>query len=261
VAALRVTADTYLAQLDGVVGWLAALPQPAFARPSVLDGWDVRTLVGHLLTLHEGLAARLADRDPGPAVPIAAYVGRYAPNREKIAARTVQTMDGRSAAELVAGLVQALRDVADLDEALADLAPGTVILGGRGPITASGWLVTRLLDLVVHTDDLSRSLPELEPAPITREALAATVRTLAEILAAQAPGRTVELRVPPFVAVQAIPGPRHTRGTPPNVVETDSLTWLRLATGRVSWVDSVAGGHVRASGTRADLTPYLPVLS
>jgi len=84
---------------------------------------------------------------------------------------------------------------------------------------------------------------------------------LAEILAAQAPGRSVEVRVPPFVAVQAIDGPRHTRGTPPNVVETDPLTWLRLATGRLAFADAVATGTVRASGTRADLTRYLPVLS
>jgi hypothetical protein len=84
---------------------------------------------------------------------------------------------------------------------------------------------------------------------------------LAEILAAQAPGRSVELRIPPFIAVQAIPGPRHTRGTPPNVVETDPLTWLRLATGRSAFAAAAAAGTVRASGTRADLSPYLPVLS
>jgi hypothetical protein len=84
---------------------------------------------------------------------------------------------------------------------------------------------------------------------------------LAEILAAQAPGRSVELRVPPFVAVQAIEGPRHTRGTPSNVVETDPLTWLRIATGRLAFAEAVGRGAVRASGSRADLSEYLPVLS
>jgi hypothetical protein len=82
-------------------------------------------------------------------------------------------------------------------------------------------------------------------------------RLLAEILAAQAPGRSVELRVPPYVAVQAVAGPRHTRGTPPNVVETDPLTWIRLATGRIAWTDA----PVQASGQRADLSAHLPVLS
>ncbi len=67
--------------------------------------------------------------------------------------------------------------------------------------------------------------------------------------------------MPPFVAVQAIPGPRHTRGTPPNVVETDPVTWLRLATGRLDFADALATGAARASGTRADLTDHLPVLS
>ncbi len=113
---------------------------------------------------------------------------------------------------------------------------------------------TRVVDLVVHCDDLSRSLPDRDPVPLRRPALATAVRTLAEILAAQAPGRSVEVRVPPFVAVQAIAGPRHTRGTPPNVVETDPVTWLRLATGRADFADAVAAGAVRASGNRADLT-------
>ena len=67
--------------------------------------------------------------------------------------------------------------------------------------------------------------------------------------------------MPPFVAVQAIEGPRHTRGTPPNVVETDPITWLRLATGRFAFADAVAAGLVRASGSRADLADQLPLLS
>jgi hypothetical protein len=78
-------------------------------------------------------------------------------------------------------------------------------------------------------------------------------------LAQQVPGRSVELRVPPHVAVQCVPGPRHTRGTPPNVVETDPATWLRLATGAVTWADAVAQGRVSASGNRADLSAHLPL--
>jgi hypothetical protein len=85
------------------------------------------------------------------------------------------------------------------------------------------------------------------------------VRASLTLLAAAAPGRCVEVRVPPYGAVQCVEGPRHTRGTPPNVVETDPLTWIRLVGGRLSWVDAVAGGLVRASGTRADLSPYLPL--
>jgi hypothetical protein len=92
-----------------------------------------------------------------------------------------------------------------------------------------------------------------------RPALRGAVRYTLNLLAEQVPGRTVEVRVPPFAAVQCVPGPRHTRGTPPNVVETDPLTWLDLAAGRLGWAAAVAAGRVHASGQRADLSPYLPL--
>lgn len=88
---------------------------------------------------------------------------------------------------------------------------------------------------------------------------ATAVRYLLQVLAENAQGNSVEVRVPPFGAVQAVEGPRHTRGTPPNVVETDAATWLALATGSLSWADAVASGTVSASGQRADLTAHLPV--
>ncbi len=84
-------------------------------------------------------------------------------------------------------------------------------------------------------------------------------RHLLYALAARHPGRVLEVRVPPAAAVQCLPGPVHTRGTPPNVVETDPLTWIRLATGRLGWTDAVASAAVHASGTRADLGAYLPL--
>jgi hypothetical protein len=93
-----------------------------------------------------------------------------------------------------------------------------------------------------------------------REALRAAVRHLLDLLAAQAPGRAVEVRIPPYGAVQCVPGPRHTRGTPPNVVETDPVTWLRLAAGLLPWREAVAAGRVSVSGVRADLSEFLPVL-
>lgn len=92
--------------------------------------------------------------------------------------------------------------------------------------------------------------------PVLAEAVRSTLRTLEQT----APGHTVEVRVPPFAAVQCIPGPRHTRGTPPNVVETDPRTWLELATGRLGFEDAVTTGRVSASGTRADLSAYLPIV-
>nr|WP_319462253.1 sterol carrier family protein [Micromonospora sp. RTP1Z1] len=91
--------------------------------------------------------------------------------------------------------------------------------------------------------------------PVYREA----VRTLLTVLAERAPGRSVEVRVPPYGAVQCVAGPRHTRGTPPNVVEMDPATWLALATGRLGWSEAVTEGRVRTSGIRADLSEHLPL--
>ncbi len=99
------------------------------------------------------------------------------------------------------------------------------------------------------------------PAKPGRTLLADAVRRTARAVEHDAPGHSVELRVPPFVAVQCIEGPRHTRGTPPNVVETDPATWLRLATGEISWEDAVADGSVSASGSRAgEIAAWLPVI-
>ncbi|AVT40155.1 sterol carrier family protein [Plantactinospora sp. BB1] len=85
------------------------------------------------------------------------------------------------------------------------------------------------------------------------------VRALLSELARAAPGRAVEVRVPPYGAIQCCPGPRHTRGTPPNVVEMAPETWIRLATGRLSWLTAVAEGLVQTSGNRSDISPFLPV--
>jgi hypothetical protein len=94
---------------------------------------------------------------------------------------------------------------------------------------------------------------------VPRETTAMAVRYLLQLLAERAPGNTVEVRVPPFGAVQCIPGPRHTRGTPPNVIETDPKTWLALAAGDLSWQEGVESGAVHASGQRASLEGLLPL--
>lgn len=98
-----------------------------------------------------------------------------------------------------------------------------------------------------------------DSASPARADLATAVRYLLQLLAEKAPGGAVEVRVPPFGAVQVIEGPRHTRGTPPNVVETDAATWIALATGEEQWADAAAAGRILASGIRADLTDVLPL--
>ncbi len=97
-------------------------------------------------------------------------------------------------------------------------------------------------------------------ASVDRTTLALAVRYSLQLLADQAPGGTVEVRVPPYGAVQVVEGPRHTRGTPPNVIETDASTWIALATGTLTWADARAAGRVHASGQRADLSGLLPLL-
>lgn len=101
--------------------------------------------------------------------------------------------------------------------------------------------------------------PQL-PAPARAE-VAVAVRLSARALAQAAPGNSVEVRVPPFVAVQCVAGPRHTRGTPPNVVETDARTWLELVTGSTTVVEAERAGTLTASGTRAtEVAHWLPLV-
>ncbi|EME23167.1 hypothetical protein G419_04443 [Rhodococcus triatomae BKS 15-14] len=104
-------------------------------------------------------------------------------------------------------------------------------------------------------------LADDDAAAPARSEIAAAVRLTARTLEDVAPGSSVEVRVPPFVAVQCIEGPRHTRGTPPNVVETDARTWLQLVTGRVTFDAAVAAGAVTASGSRAgEIGHWLPLM-
>jgi hypothetical protein len=114
------------------------------------------------------------------------------------------------------------------------------------------------VDPLEMRDAVAAVLPWDSPA---RPALAKAVRLSLRTLAQVAPGRSVEVRVPPFAAVQCIEGPRHTRGTPGAVVELPAEIWIDLALGRTSWPEARATGKVRASGERTDLSPLLPLLA
>jgi len=250
-------AEVLLCQSRTVVDWLRDLPEAAFLQPSVLAGWSLRDLAGHLVYAHRTLRESLGRPSSEPPLPIHVYVRGYRPNAEAIFDASRAAAD---APDVVGGLQ------AEVEACTAALAEqrSPVVRGPRGPISLADMVHTRIVELVVHSDDLTRSAPDRDPVELRRPALAAATRTLAAILAGQQPGRSVEVRVPPFAAVQCgvgDPGPRHTRGTPPNVVETDPITFVRLATGRIAWVDGVRAGTVHASGLRADLSAALPVLS
>jgi len=246
------------AQVGHVQAAVRELTPEQWAAPSGLPGWDVRLLVVHIVRQVEALprilageaappGARLTDLDTW-ALSTAGVADRLDAATKEAAARTgdpVAALD-EAAALLLAQREEALRT----DRLLARPFAG---------MRALDFTVTRLVELVVHSDDLARATGT--DVPLDRQALAAVVRLLADALAAKAPGNSVEVRVPPYAAVQCVQGPRHTRGTPPNVIETDPLTWIRLATGRLRWPAALDAALVAASGDRADLSAYLPVMS
>lgn len=108
-------------------------------------------------------------------------------------------------------------------------------------------------------EEVSAALRRLAAGEEERGDLRLLTKHFLALLEQKAPGRSVEVRVPPYAAVQVVPGVRHTRGTPPAVVECDARTWLALAIGELTWTEAVESGRISASGERADLTAYLPL--
>lgn len=156
---------------------------------------------------------------------------------------------------------QFAEDVAEIGRRLTESDLPAVVAYDGSAIRTIDLLRLTGIDWVLHCDDLNRAVPARTPIPIPRGVLADSVRTLAETLRRRHPGHSIEVRIPPFVAVQcgAAGEPRHTRGTPPTVVETDPLTFVRLCRGRQTWDEAVKHNHVTASGVRSDLSEWLPL--
>jgi len=247
-----------LAQTDRLGDWLAEVDPATWAADSVLPGWTVTVLTGHVISVLRGIPVLLDRPSDGRPLPLTEHVRpEHAVPNDTERDEEVATWAGAAAADV-------LRDYRTATAAARERLVGPLpvaVTVRRGPAAVVDLLVTRLWELVVHTDDLARSAPHSPPPTYDPAAVRIAARSFAHLLAARAPGRTVELRVPPHVAVQCVAGPRHTRGTPANVVETDALSWVRLATGRVRWPDAVAAGAVHASGERSDLSGYLPLLA
>ncbi|MFJ7338000.1 sterol carrier family protein [Streptomyces sp. NPDC101110] len=244
-----------LAQFGHVRDAVAGLTPEQFALPTRLGDWTVRDLTAHV-GMSLGAVSRLTGL-PEPAKQdgtLLDWPSAIAADAPDIAAH---------ARELAAAHPDLPAHLAATEERFTaglDAHPGTRLLAtSAGALTLADYLVTRTVELVVHTDDLNAAVPGLG-IPYDRQALAACTRLLADALAAKAPGGSTEVRVPPYAVVQCLEGPRHTRGTPPNVVETDPLTWIRLATGRVTWASALQDAKVSASGERADLSGCLPLL-
>ncbi|MEV7683464.1 sterol carrier family protein [Streptomyces sp. NPDC088341] len=258
-----------LAQFGNVREAVAGLTAEQLALPTALGGWTVRELAAHLTMAVESvsrtieLSAQPSDQNP-----------TQQPDRQPSPAPVLPLLDWPFAtADLAQDISQDVKAIAAsaspdelferTAERIAALLPGTpddrLLTTRLGVMRLGDFLVTRTVELTVHTDDLNRAVAGLD-VPYDRQALAACTRLLADALAVKAPGASTEVRIPPYAVVQCVEGPRHTRGTPPNVVETDPLTWIRLATGRTTWREALDTAHVSASGERADLGELLPLM-
>ncbi|WP_328943525.1 maleylpyruvate isomerase family mycothiol-dependent enzyme [Streptomyces sp. NBC_00250] len=246
------TRAAVLAQFGNVREAVTALTPEQLDAPTRLGEWTVRELAAHLTMVLASMTRKLAETEP--------------------ARRELALLDWPLATVTEAASIDEdtrAIDTADLPVLFAETAEryGAAIAGVSderlvptrfGAMTLADFLVTRTVELVVHTDDLNAATGA--GVPFDRQALAACTRLLADALAAKAPGGAVEVRIPPYAVVQCVEGPRHTRGTPPNVVETDPLTWIRLATGRARWATELDEARVSASGERADLKDLLPLM-
>ncbi|MEX5708302.1 sterol carrier family protein [Parafrankia sp. FMc6] len=271
-------------QWKAISGHVGGLPDEAFAAPSALPGWTTAELVLHTARSALALSAALrGDPAPGlargstpglaggsaggsgaesslartggaPLVTAADYLAGTGARAEAIAA-TARDLAAGQAPEAVR---VAFRDAvtgaaADLARLPPDEIADRLVITPGGRMRLGEFLLTRAVEAVVHGLDLG--------SPPARPALKTVVRLFTSMLAQRAPGHAVELRVPPFSAVQIVEGPRHTRGTPPNVVEVDPAAFVLIATGRLAWGAALADGRIRASGERADLRFLLPLLA
>lgn len=235
--------------------WLSRLTPPEFGAEAA--GGTVRHLLGQLLTLHQEVEAALEQPTNARPQPAGVLLRRW--NSAAASRRAAQSCGSDTGAELVTEFSHASVGFASR----VDGAP-TQVGTPSGPVRSVDLVREALTAVVVITDDLNGAVPRLVPIRVTDDAVATAVRTVAQVLRQDHPGSSVEVRVPPWAAVQCSfddQGPSHTRGTPPNVVETDPWTFLRLAAGRIDWASAVASGAISASGSRADLSQVLPLAS
>lgn len=255
------TRAAVLAQFGHVRSAVRGLTEEQLDWPSGLGGWSVRELVVHLGLVLRTLNLALEEPPPlgGTDRPLPLLDWPFA-TAERAGAIDVDVRKLAAEHPGAAALDSLLAAIdAQATTLLPAALPGRQVRTRVGAMVLGDLLVTRCVELVVHSDDLARATGL--DVPFDRQALAACTRLLADALAAKAPGGSTEVRIPPYAVVQCVEGPRHTRGTPPNVVETDPLTWLRLATGRTDWATERAAARVSASGERADLAALLPLMS
>jgi uncharacterized protein (TIGR03083 family) len=231
-----------------------SLPDDVFDKPTRLHGWNVAALVAHLTRGAQAIVNRAESTSGGtPEIDALEYLSTMRNGAEGSAARAVEAAKGQAPSALRAAFAATVGAASSAEAAFDAPVPGTL-----GTISFGDYLVTRCVEGVVHGLDLKAATGV--PAAPDPTALKVAVRILAALVERAAVGKSVEVRVPGHVAFQCIPGPRHTRGTPGNVVEADPVAFVEVASGRRSWEDAVGLGQIRGSGKRADLTEWLPVI-
>ncbi|MCM2580296.1 sterol carrier family protein [Streptomyces meridianus] len=235
---------------------MCAAPDAAelLEAPAAVGPWTVRQLAERLTGCLE-TAARLVQ---GVTVRGRAEVGVLDSVRHLLSVEgSAPAPAGGHAPGPPDAVLRAFDAAAEKFGVAAAVDTAKVVPAGAGAMTVADLLTVLVLELVVRGDDLT--LATGTAVAHDRQALAVAVRLTADALAAAAPGGSVEVRIPPFAVIQCVEGPRHTRGTPPNVVEAPPLVWIRLVSGRRSWREALAAGQVSASGERADLAGLLPL--
>jgi uncharacterized protein (TIGR03083 family) len=250
-----------LAQFAHVRQAVGTLTPEQFALPTRLGDWTVRELASHLAmavgVVSRNLALPQPEKQEVALLEWPFATATVAGQVDEDTRVTAANVPAGVAADVAVGELYA-RTAARVQELLPAVPDDRLLPTRFGAMRLGDFLVTRTVELIVHTDDLNEATGL--SIPYDRPALAACTRLLADALAVKAPGASTEVRIPPFAVVQCIEGPRHTRGTPPNVVETDPLTWICLATGRTGWGEALGAAKVSASGERADLSALLPIL-
>jgi len=244
-----------LGAVGDIDNFVAALAPDDFARPTRLGTWTVAELVAHLAVSNVAryLTGPTASR---PSVDALGWVGATATAAAAVD-EPAQAMADESRPDELRVTLHEMR--VESERVLADVDPAFVVPARFGDVAVADYLATRCVEFVVHALDLAAAVES--EVVMDRDATGAAVRLLLAALASRAPGKSVEVRVPPHGAVQCVEGPRHTRGTPPNVIECDAATWLELATGRLTWQSAQAAARIQASGDRADLSSLLPLMS
>ncbi|HEX8004566.1 MAG TPA: sterol carrier family protein [Mycobacteriales bacterium] len=233
---------------------VAGLPDDAFANPTRLEGWNVAALAAHVARTGATVTGRVERGTTGkPERDVLDYLSGMRALADEVAGRAVELGAARTPAELRDDVAAGAAALAGLDAPLTLSVPGY-----DGTLALGDFLVSRCVEGVVHGLDLAAAtgVPE-RPDPT---ALKVCVRILAALAERAAPGKAVEVRVPGHVAFQCVTGPKHTRGTPGNVVECDPVAFVEVASGRTTWDAAVARGAIRGSGGRADLSEWMPVI-